>query len=80
MTDAPQISYASRKRTYGLYHSQNQWCRLHDEKIDFFNPDYENAIQLLCIIPGVKHDSAVTIISEIGTDMSQFFISKRLCC
>ena len=30
--------------------------------------------------PGVKRDSAITIISEIGTDMSQFSSSKRLCC
>lgn len=44
------------------------------------DPDYENAIELLCTIPGVKHDSAVTIISEIGIDMSQFCTSKRLCC
>ncbi len=44
------------------------------------DPDYENAVQLLCTIPGVKHDSAVTIISEIGIDMSQFVTSKRLCC
>ena len=44
------------------------------------NTDYENAIQLLCTIPGVKRDSAITIISEIGIDMSQFSSSKRLCC
>ena len=44
------------------------------------DPDYQNAIELLCTIPGVKHDSAVTIISEIGIDMSQFCTSKRLCC
>ena len=44
------------------------------------NPDYENAIQFLCTIPGVKRGSAITIISEIGTDMSQFCSSKRLCC
>ena len=44
------------------------------------NPDFENAVQFLCIIPGVKRDSAITIISEIGTDMSQFSGSKRLCC
>lgn len=42
--------------------------------------DYENAIQLLCTIPGVKRDSAITIISKIGTDMTQFSSSKRLCC
>jgi hypothetical protein len=44
------------------------------------DPDYENAIQFLCTIPGVKRDSAITIISEIGIDMSQFCSSKCLCC
>lgn len=44
------------------------------------NPYFENAVPFLCIIPGVKRDSVITIISEIGTDMSQFSSSKRLCC
>ena len=44
------------------------------------DPDYENAVELLSTIPGVKYDSAITIISEIGIDMSQFCSSKRLCC
>ena len=44
------------------------------------DPDYENAVELICTIPGVKYDSAITIISEIGIDMSQFCSSKRLCC
>ena len=43
-------------------------------------PDYVKAIRFLTTIPGVKHDSAITIISEIGIDMSQFCNSKRLCC
>ena len=53
-----------------------------DSQIEFFissNADFENAIQFLCTIPGVKRDSAITIISEIGIDMSQFSSSKRLC-
>ena len=50
------------------------------ENIISSNPDFENAVQFLCTIPGVKRDSAITIISEIGTDMSQFSGSKRLCC
>ena len=50
------------------------------ESLIAFDPDYENAIELLCTIPGVKYDSAITIISEIGIDMSQFCSSKRLCC
>jgi transposase len=54
-----------------------------DSQIEFLissNTDFENAIQFLCTIPGVKRDSAITIISEIGIDMSQFSNSKRLCC
>lgn len=50
------------------------------ESIISSDPDYENAIQFLMTIPGVKRDSAITIISEIGIDMSQFCTSKRLCC
>ena len=53
-----------------------------DSQIEFLissDPDYENAIQLLCTIPGVKRDSAITIISEIGIDMTPFSNSKRLC-
>ena len=41
---------------------------------------YEYAVSLLCTIPGVDRASAITIISEIGTDMTQFNSSKRLCC
>jgi len=51
-----------------------------DEKIDKMVFPYESAITLLCTIPGVQRPSAITIISEIGTDMSQFANSKRLCC
>jgi Transposase and inactivated derivatives len=51
-----------------------------DEKIDKIVKPYENAIKLLCTIPGVDRQSAITIISEIGTDISQFSNSKRLCC
>ncbi len=50
------------------------------ESILSSDPDYENAIQFLMTIPGVKRASAITIISEIGIDMSQFSTSKRLCC
>ena len=50
------------------------------ESLIAFDPDYENAVELLCTIPDVKYDSAITIISEIGIDMSQFCSSKRLCC
>ena len=51
-----------------------------DKKLDKMLAPFESAITLLCTIPGVDRASATTIISEIGTDMSQFANSKRLCC
>jgi transposase len=57
-----------------------QSIRTLDEKLDKMVIPYESPIKLLCTIPGVDRVSAITIISEIGTDMSQFASSKRLCC
>ena len=51
-----------------------------DSMIDSLVEPYENAVQLLCTIPGMDRSSAITIISEIGTDMTQFSNPKRLCC
>jgi len=51
-----------------------------DSMINLLVEPYDNAVKLLCTIPGVDRDSAITIISEIGTDMTQFSNSKRLCC
>ena len=39
---------------------------------------YEDYITLLCTIPGVDRNSAITILSEISTDMSQFSNHYRL--
>ena len=58
---------------------QNSIVKL-DEKLDKLVAPFESEINLLCTIPGVDRNSAITIISEIGTDMSQFANSKRLCC
>ena len=41
------------------------------------NP-YEDYINLLMTIPGIDRNSAITIISEIGVDMSQFSNHSRL--
>ncbi len=51
-----------------------------DAMINSLVEPYEDAIRLLCTIPGVSRNSAITIISEIGTDLAQFSNSKRLCC
>ena len=39
---------------------------------------YEQYIDLFCTIPGIKRKSAITIISEIGINMSQFSNHHRL--
>jgi len=51
-----------------------------DEKLDKMVVPYESAVALFCTNPGIDRESAITILSEIGTDMSQFANSKRLCC
>lgn len=48
------------------------------EIIDSIITPYESAINLLCSIPGINRKSAITIISEIGTDMGQFSSHYRL--
>ncbi|NPV92999.1 MAG: IS110 family transposase [Firmicutes bacterium] len=51
-----------------------------DQTIARLAAPLESAIALLGTIPGVDRNIAITILSEIGTDMSQFSSSKRLCC
>ena len=51
-----------------------------DQALDTMVVPYESAIKLMTTIPGVRKQSAITIISEIGIDMSQFNNTKRLCC
>jgi transposase len=50
-----------------------------DRLVDLLVAPHEGLIRLLCTIPGVDRRSAITIISEIGTDMSLFASSKRIC-
>lgn len=51
-----------------------------DSVIDSLVAEHEGQITLMGTIPGVDRKSAITIISEIGTNMEQFGSSKRLCC
>jgi transposase len=51
-----------------------------DDAINTLVAPMESAITLLSSIPGIDRLSAITILSEIGTDMSHFESSKRLCC
>ena len=50
-----------------------------DQRVDAMVAPLESLIALLCTIPGVDRSSAITILSEIGTDMPQFGSSRRLC-
>jgi transposase len=51
-----------------------------DDTIDVLAQSFNPAINLLCSTPGISRTSAVSLISEIGVDMSQFKSAKRLCC
>ena len=55
----------------------NQINILRDIVDELINP-YEDYINLLMTIPGIDRNSAITILSEIGTDMSQFKNHYRL--
>ena len=55
----------------------NQINLLRDSVNTLVNP-YEDYINLLMTIPGVDRNSAITIISEIGVDMSKFSNHYRL--
>lgn len=50
-----------------------------DSCVDEMVAKYEGQIYLLRTIPGIDCNCAITIISEIGVDMTQFTSSKRLC-
>ena len=50
-----------------------------DNTIDSMVTPYEPLITLMCTIPGIERKSAITVISEIGNEVSLFGSSKRLC-
>jgi len=50
-----------------------------DHQVDTMVTPLESSISLLRTVPGIDRPSAITILSEIGTDMSQFGSSRRLC-
>ena len=46
--------------------------------IDIMAKPFEDDINFLCQIPGVKRDSAIVILSEIGNDMERFQTARRI--
>jgi transposase len=77
MTDAQKVR---ARMVLEHYNFLVELIRRLDEKIDGLSAPFENEITLLCSAPGFDRNSAISVISEIGTDMSQFSSSKRLCC
>ena len=49
-----------------------------EQRIDGLLVNYQEELQLLITIPGVKKDTAAIIIAEIGVDMSQFPTAQHL--
>lgn len=76
MTDAQKTRAKMVKEHYDYLLGHIQQI---DAAIDGLVKPYESEINLLCANPGIKRHSAITVISEIGTDMNQFGSSKRLC-
>ena len=77
MTDSQKIRARMVKEHYDFLVKHIE--RL-DDAINTLTAPFESAIGLLCSNPGFDRQSAITVLSEIGTDMSQFGSSKRLCC
>lgn len=59
-----------------LYYRQQQECQMH--MIQICQQSYEQELALLCTIPGVNIASAMTILSELGNDLSAFKTSSNL--
>nr|WP_285842821.1 IS110 family transposase [Metabacillus litoralis] len=49
-----------------------------EKRIDEILLDYQEEVQLLITMPGIKKDTAAVILAEIGVDMGQFPTSKHL--
>lgn len=59
-----------------LYHKQQEECLI--RMIELCNQSYDQDIALLTTIPGIKTQSAMTILAELGNDLSAFKSSSNL--
>lgn len=50
-----------------------------DALIEEKSKPYQEFIDLLCTVPGIKKTAALAILAEIGTDMSKFYSAVHLC-
>lgn len=70
--------YLTSDEEFNAEHCVSLLQRSLKKKADAVVESIEGYITLLCTIPGIDRNSAITIISEIGVDMAQFASSKRL--
>ena len=79
--DGIQLTYEQKLRINivkdHIDYINNQIIKLNDT-IDTLISPYESYISLLCTIPGIKRNSAISILSEISNDMTQFKSHYRL--
>jgi transposase len=57
----------------------NEKITIIESLIDEKACSFQNQIDLLCTIPGIKKTAAIATIAEIGIDMSKFFSADHLC-
>lgn len=79
--DGTQLNHFQKARIQIVQKHMEYLDSLLDEiqqHIDLMVANYENYIQLLCTIPGISRKSAITIIYEVGTDMSQWSSHRKL--
>ena len=70
-----------KARIHLIQRHMDQVSELIDEVnglIDVMAQPFEKDIAFLCQIPGIKRDSAIIILSEIGDNMEQFSSSRRI--
>ena len=79
--DGTQLNHFQKARIQIVQKHMEYLDSLLDEiqqYIDLMISNYEDYIQLLCTIPGISRKSAITIISEVGIDMSQWSSHRKL--
>lgn len=59
-----------------LYHKQQEECLV--KMMELCNDSYAREIELLTTIPGIKPQSAMTILAELGNDLSAFKTASNL--
>lgn len=61
------------------YEHINECIKQLEEAILLIVANYQNELKLILTVPGIKDTSAITILSEIGSDMSVFDDANHLC-